>query len=198
MSRIIVFIVIVLLILAYLFLPSFLARSKYPLKYQEIVKEESGINKLDPALIASVIYNESRFNPEAVSNQEAIGLMQLQVPTARDVYNKPIDQTKLKDPKINIKIGVKYLKGLIKRYQEEELALVAYNLGPTALDFKLKEGIDRKDVNRKDLRIAYDFAYAVQRDKGIYAGIYEDQLGVETDQILSPYKLWKIVITGRL
>jgi len=198
MSRIIISLILVFLVLTYFFLPSFIVKSKYPLKYQEIVIEEGNRNKLSPALVASVIYNESRFNPKAVSDQEAIGLMQIQIPTAKEVYRRPVDQAGLKDPKTNIKIGTGYLKGLIKRYSEKELALVAYNLGPTALDFKLKKGTAGEDVNRKDLGIAYDFASAVQRDERIYLAIYGDRLGVENNQPLSPYQLWKIIFTRRL
>jgi soluble lytic murein transglycosylase len=193
MRRTVILTGIIVLALVYLFLPSHLARSKYPLKYQETIKREATQNELSPALVASLIYGESRFDPRAVSGQSAIGLMQIQLPTAKGVYQKPIDKEKLKEPEINIKIGTRYLKKLIDRYQEEELALIAYNLGPTALDKKLSEGIERKD-----LKTSYYFSQSVQQDKEIYLNLYSNQLELDSELVLSPYRLWKIILLSKI
>lgn len=193
MRRVVILTGIVVLVLVYLFLPSYLARSKYPLKYQETIKKEATRNRLNPALVASLVYNESRFDPQAVSSQEAVGLMQVQLPTAKGVYRKPIDKEKLKDPEINIKIGTRYLKNLIGRYQEEELALIAYNLGPTILDKKLAEGIDRKDLGA-----TYRFSQSVQQDRGIYLNLYSVQLELDSDLALSPYRLWRMIFLSKV
>jgi len=80
---------------------------------------------LSPDLISAVIHTESYYNPTAISRAGAVGLMQLMPATAQryDVYNR-------KNPQQNIDGGVRYLKDLIKMFDNDiKLALAAYNAG---------------------------------------------------------------------
>ncbi len=98
--------------------------------YDDVILEESRKHGVRPSLVKAVIQVESAFNPAARSPKGAMGLMQLMPATARSLG---IDDAY--DPEANIRGGVRYLKQLLARYEDdEELALAAYNAGPSAVD----------------------------------------------------------------
>ena len=82
---------------------------------------------LDPALVKAVIHAESKFDPLAVSPKGAVGLMQIDPITAKELgIEDPFN------PKHNIDGGVRYLKVLLDAFEgDQELALAAYNAGPS-------------------------------------------------------------------
>jgi soluble lytic murein transglycosylase-like protein len=98
--------------------------------YDDVIADHASKNALNPNFVRAVIQAESGFNPRAVSNKGAMGLMQLMPQTAAeygvlDAFN-PIE---------NIRAGVAYLKSLLVRYDHDEsLALAAYNAGPGAVE----------------------------------------------------------------
>ncbi|HEY3741299.1 MAG TPA: lytic transglycosylase domain-containing protein [Bryobacteraceae bacterium] len=93
-----------------------------------MVEQSARKNGVDPLLVHSVIKAESNYNPNAVSNKGAQGLMQLMPATARELGVKhPMD------PKENIEGGVKYLKYLQTQFGDPALALAAYNAGEGAV-----------------------------------------------------------------
>src|SRR5215510_1087047 len=98
--------------------------------YDELISEHARLNNVRADLVRAVVQVESAFNPRAISRVGAMGLMQLMPATAREfgVLNAF-------DPVENIRAGVAYLRQLLDRYSNnEELALAAYNAGPTAVD----------------------------------------------------------------
>jgi len=98
--------------------------------YDDLISEHARLNNVRADLVRAVVQVESAFNPRAISRVGAMGLMQLMPATAREfgVLNAF-------DPVENIRAGVAYLRRLLDRYSDnEELALAAYNAGPTAVD----------------------------------------------------------------
>ncbi len=109
-------------------------RILFPEPYWETIKAESAKNNLDPYLVASLIRQESEFNPSVVSYANAWGLMQL-LPSvgkalAREEGMAHFQTFQLLDPEINIKLGTRYLRQMLDKFNGvPEYALAAYNAG---------------------------------------------------------------------
>jgi len=99
-----------------------------PAHINELVERSARAHQVDPLLVHSVIQVESNYNPYAVSNKGAEGLMQLMPSTSR-----MLGVANSFDPVENIEAGVKYLKYLQSVYHDDRLALAAYNAGPAAV-----------------------------------------------------------------
>jgi soluble lytic murein transglycosylase-like protein len=80
------------------------------------------------SLLVATAYEESRMDPAALSGAGARGLLQLMPETARDL-GLPRGE-----PAANVLAGARYLRQLLSRYQDVDLALAAYNAGPTTID----------------------------------------------------------------
>jgi soluble lytic murein transglycosylase len=109
-------------------------RILFPEPYWDTIKAESAKNNLDPYLVASLIRQESEFNPSVISYANAWGLMQL-VPSvgkamAREEGMTHFETFQLLDPETNIRLGTRYLRHLLDRFGGvSEYALAAYNAG---------------------------------------------------------------------
>jgi soluble lytic murein transglycosylase len=118
--------------------PPWYERLRYPLKYESIVRTHARHYDLDPALLAAVIYQESKFRPGARSHSGAVGLMQLTPETAQGIAIRTgghgFTTDDLLDPEINIRYGSWYLRHLFQKYGEEQLVLAAYNAGQGNVD----------------------------------------------------------------
>ena len=118
--------------------PSWYARLRYPLHYEHIIASHSQNYEIDGALLAAVIYRESEFDPDAVSVSGAVGLMQLLPTTAAGIATftggSAFEPDDLYDPELNVRYGAFYLKRLLGRYGDLDLALAAYNAGQATVD----------------------------------------------------------------
>lgn len=146
--------------------PDWYLRARYPLRYEHIVRGHSENYRLDPALLAAVIYQESKFKPEARSEAGAIGLMQLLPETARGIAARTGGHAfrveDLDDPEINIRYGSWYLRHLLDKYGSEEQALAAYNGGQGNEDRGVRYAETRHYVeNVLELREIYAQAYGL-------------------------------------
>lgn len=100
------------------------------LPYGSALAEAAGRHGIDGLLLAAVVDVESGFSPNAVSPRGALGLMQI-LPSTGKAQGAGGD---LLDPSINVDAGSRYLRGLVELYDGDlELALAAYNAGPTAV-----------------------------------------------------------------
>ena len=99
-----------------------------------VVREEARRADLDPVLVLAVIGVESSWEPDAVSGRGARGLMQVrtvaQAVEERDAGLPPGDAH---DPIHNVRVGIRYLGRMLDVFGDVDLALVAYNAGPTRL-----------------------------------------------------------------
>ena len=139
-------------------------RVRYPLRYEHLVRGHAENYRLDPALLAAVIYQESKFDPDARSPSGAIGLMQLLPGTAKGIATRTggtrFRTDDLLDPEINVRYGSWYLRHLLDKYGSEELALAAYNGGQGNVD----RGIQYEETRR--------YVARVLELRGIYAQAY--------------------------
>ena len=109
-------------------------RILFPEPWWETIKAESARNNLDPYLVASLIRQESEFDPRAVSYANAYGLMQL-LPSvgkqlAREEGISHFETFQLLDPAMNIRLGTRYLRQMLDKFGGvQEYALAAYNAG---------------------------------------------------------------------
>ncbi len=107
----------------------------------EAVEASAARFGLDPMVVLAVIEVESRFDPRAVSRVGALGLMQLQIETAREVAaHLDIPWTSddlLFDPEVNVLLGTCYLRRLLDRFGDQDAALAAFNIGPGRIQGRL-------------------------------------------------------------
>ena len=156
--------------------PGWYARIRYPLQYEHIVTGHARNYDLDAALLAAVIYRESKFDADAKSSSGAIGLMQLLPDTAKGIAlhtgGARFRVEDLYDPEINVRYGSFYLRRLLRKYGDTRLALAAYNAGQANVDRWRAEG---DDISFPETR---EYVDEVLELRDIYARAYADELGL--------------------
>ena len=150
-----------------------------PLRHDDVIRQQAAEKQMDPALIAAVIYAESRFRDQT-SDAGARGLMQVQPQTALQIADHSGAQTfeldDLGNSEINIRYGTFYLRELLDRYGGNEVAaLAAYNVGPTVVDTWGGSDLGVEDIRTAETRGYVDEVLS-KRDE--YRDNYADELGL--------------------
>jgi soluble lytic murein transglycosylase len=150
-----------------------------PLRHEDVIRQQARDKNLDPALIAAVIYRESKFR-DVTSKAGAKGLMQILPETAhfiaRTSGGTEFEAGDLADPQINISYGSWYLRYLLDRYDGNTVAAVAaYNAGHTRVD-----EWGGKELTVEDIRFPETAEYTrdVIDKRGDYAREYRSELGL--------------------
>lgn len=167
--------------------PGWYERLRYPLEYEQIVVGHAENYDLEPHLLAAVIYQESKFDADAVSSSGAVGLMQLLPATAQGIADRTggvgWHERDLVDPELNVRYGSWYLRHLLDKYGDEELALAAYNAGQANVDRWREQGVGIQfDETRHYVR-------RVRQLKEIYARAYRSELGLSAGLGATPVSI---------
>jgi len=152
----------------------------FPRPYWNDLQSNAQQNGLDPYLVASLIRQESEFNPVAISHAQAYGLMQL-LPSvgktlAKQVHLRHFITNNLLDPTINMKLGARYFKQLLdENGGQVEYALAAYNAGQNRVA-EWRSGGNFKDVPEFVESIPFtetrEYVQAIMRNCAIYKELY--------------------------
>ena len=176
--------VIILLIITILFVifKDKLLKILYPKTYSEIVSVYAEEYDVEENLIYAVIKAESNFESQAVSNRDAIGLMQIVEETAIDVAKKnniDIDTENIEEEILdidnNINIGTKYLSTLLTQYGNIEVALAAYNAGIGTVNNWIEKQViqaDGSDIENIPYKETNNYVRKILRDYRIYNDLY--------------------------
>jgi soluble lytic murein transglycosylase len=157
--------------------PDWYLRTRYPLQYEHVIRTHAENHALDPALLAAIVYVESRFDPNAQSAAGAIGLMQLLPETAKGIALRTggarFVVADLRDPEINVRYGSWYVDHLRVRYDGDVgLALAAYHAGQGNVDHWREEGLGIAFPETRK------YIAEVERMRDVYADAYPHELGL--------------------
>jgi len=156
-------------------------RILFPEPWWDTIQAESAKNNLDPYLVASLIRQESEFDPSAISHANAYGLMQLLPAVGRTMAHQEgitsFQTFQLLDPAMNIRLGTRYLRQMLDRFGGvQEYALAAYNAG----DYRVADweaagpysGID-EFVESIPFTETREYVEAILRNEATYRAIDE-------------------------
>jgi soluble lytic murein transglycosylase len=149
-----------------------------PLRHEDVIRQQADEKGVDAALIAAVIYSESKFRDQT-SSAGARGLMQI-TPEAAEFIEKQSGGTTfeladLADPELNIRYGTFLLRELLERYDgDEAAALAGYNAGPGNADEWGGAGLSLEDIEFPETR-AYVEEVLEKREE--YRREYSVELG---------------------
>ena len=148
----------------------------FPQQYWSAIEQDSAKNGLDPYMVASLIRQESEFNPGAISSANAWGLMQL-LPSvgrsmAREEGIRHFNDMELLNPETNIRLGTRYLKQTLDKFDgQAPYAFAAYNAGDSRVtdwqSIGKYHGMD-EFVESIPFSETRDYVQAILRNESIY------------------------------
>jgi soluble lytic murein transglycosylase len=152
----------------------------FPRPYWADLKRFSIANGLDPYLVASLVRQESEFNPAAVSRANAVGLMQLLARTgklvAKEEKLKRYNASELFTPEVNLQLGTRYFRGMVDQFGGSfEYALAAYNAGSDRVVDWLGQGKYRdapEFVESIPFTETREYVQAILRNAAVYKQLY--------------------------
>lgn len=161
-------------------LPRIYWESLFPRPYWSDLKKFSLSNGLDPYLVASLIRQESEFNPLAVSRKNALGLMQLLPQTGKVVAHqeslKHFNADQLFTPTVNLQLGTRYFRGMVDHFGGSfEHALAAYNAGSDRVEEWMGQGPYRDSpefVESIPFTETREYVQAILRNAAVYKQLY--------------------------
>ncbi len=156
-----------------------------PLRHEDIIRQQAADKDLDPALVAAVIFEESRFRDQT-SHAGARGLMQITPETARfiarDSGGTAFEEGDLATPQVNISYGTYYMRYLLGRYDgDTTLAVAAYNAGETNVNKWVDRAGGRESFDAADdvpFKETRDYVRDVKEKREQYRDNYSDELGL--------------------
>ena len=161
--------------------------SLFPRAYWDDLERFARRNKLDPFLVASLIRQESEFNPAAVSRARALGLMQLLPSTGRKVARQMgvrFSSNELLLPTPNMQLGMRHFRELLDHFDgKTEYALAAYNAGANRVDSWLEMGPYRDQaefVESIPFTETREYVQAIMRNASVYRKLYETRTAEAT------------------
>lgn len=151
----------------------------FPKPYWTDLRRFATANGLDPYLVASLIRQESEFNPNAVSNKNALGLMQLLPRVGKGVAKqqklKHFSPSQLLMPTVNLQLGTRYFREMVDQFGGFEYALAAYNAGDDRVKDWQSAGKYR-DVQEFVESIPFtetrEYVQAIMRNANVYRQLY--------------------------
>jgi soluble lytic murein transglycosylase len=151
----------------------------FPKAYWPDLKRFSTENALDPYLVASLIRQESEFNPGAVSRANAVGLMQLLPKVGSGVAKQQkirhFAASQLFTPEVNLRLGTRYFREMVDKFGSFEYALAAYNAGSNRVDDWLGQGKYRDPqefVESIPFTETREYVQAILRNANVYRQLY--------------------------
>lgn len=151
----------------------------YPVAALDTIVRESRANRVDPALVAALIRQESSFNPRATSPAGARGLMQVMPAIGRSIAPaagiKSWSPALLYDPGINIEIGIRHLAPLLRSQPDLPRSLAAYNAGASRVTrWATKRGAGDPEIftERIPFPETRDYVKSVLRNREFYRALY--------------------------
>ncbi len=161
-------------------LPSPYWHGLFPRPYWDALRSYSEENGLDPYLVASLIRQESEFNPSAISRANAYGLMQLLARTGKGEAKKTgvehYSTDSLLNPTVNIELGTHYFRSMVDHFGGQvEYALAAYNAGAERVEDWRSSG-NYRDVEEFVESIPFtetrEYVQAIVRNAEVYKKVY--------------------------